>query len=482
MQRIRPARRASHLVAATAAVASLAFALSCSSDGGTPPVTVTSVVITAPAAGPSFQTLGRTVQFTAEPRNSSNAPIAGLTPTWSSSTGTVASVSAAGLVTALLNGTTEIRATYNGIPSTPLTVTVAQFADTTVVTPGAVAFGAIGSTRQLSAANRDSSGAAIPGTPTVVWTRAGTGGTATVSATGLVTALAVGVSDTAVATAGANVTRAPISVTQVPASILVTSNGSDTVRTTGVTRTFSAAVRDSQTNVIAGQVVTWSSLTPSVAVVASNGIATAIADGETSIRATRGAITGQRLLTVRRYAAVFDLAPLNATITTNAGTQGFTINARDSSTTVLPATWLSRLTSIATLTPASGASTTATGSGNGMTFIIVSAGTRTDSAQVTVSGQVSVPLTAGVSVGNFFFRSVNNLTENMAIDTVGVGGTVTWTWLSASTHNVESTGPPSFASGPLQAGGTLQRTFSASGTYQYVCILHAQMTGRIVVR
>lgn len=483
MPRFRPARRSSsRVLSVSAAFGALALALSCSSDGGTPPVTVSSVVITAPATGPSFQTLGRTVQFAAEPRNSANAPIAGLTTTWSSSAGTVASASATGLVTALLNGTTEIRATVNGVQSPALVVTVTQFADTTVVTPAAVAFGAIGSTRQLTALNRDSSGAAIPGTPTVTYTRAGGGLTATVSATGLVTALAVGASDTAVATAGANVTRAPISVTQVPASILVTSNGSDTIRTTGVTRTFSAAVRDSQANVFVGPVVSWSSLTPGVASVASNGIATAIADGETNIRATLGAVTGQRLLTVRRYAAVFDLAPLNATITTNGGTQPFTINARDSTNAVLAASWLSRLTSIATVAPATGAAATVSASGNGMTFIIVSAGTRTDSAQVTVSGQVAVAVTAAVSVGNFFFRSVNNLTENMAIDTVAVGGTVTWTWLSGGSHNVESIATPNFTSSAIQNTGTVQRTFNAGGTYQYQCIIHSLMTGRIVVR
>jgi plastocyanin len=111
----------------------------------------------------------------------------------------------------------------------------------------------------------------------------------------------------------------------------------------------------------------------------------------------------------------------------------------------------------------------------------VAAGTRTDSAQVTVSGQIAVPLTAGVSVDDFFFRSVLNLTMNPAIDTIAVGGTITWTF-GGQSHSVESTGDPAFPSGPIQTGGTLQRTFNAAGTYEYICILHGGMTGRVVVR
>jgi plastocyanin len=49
---------------------------------------------------------------------------------------------------------------------------------------------------------------------------------------------------------------------------------------------------------------------------------------------------------------------------------------------------------------------------------------------------------------------------------------------------VQSTGSPSFASGPIQSGGgsTFQVTFAAPGVYAYDCAVHGQsMTGRIVV-
>jgi len=481
MPRTRSARILSSVVAASAAAVLLSASLSCSDEGSGPPVVAT-VHILFPAGPTAFQTLGRTLQFNGFANDASGGLVNGVTPTWTSSATGVAIVSAGGLVTAVANGTTEIRAVVGAIQSAPLTVTVAQVADTIVVTPGSVSFGAIGSTRQLTAAVRDSGGALVAGAPAPTWTISGLGTAASVSATGLATALAVGTTDSAVATLGALSTRAPISVTQVVASILVANTGRDTIETTGGTRTYAATVRDSQANTIPGQTPTWSSTNGAVASVSAGGLAAAIADGTTNVRATIGAIVGQRLLTVRRYAAVFDLAPLDATITTNGGVQPFTISALDSSTAALPATWLTRLSAVATVAPLTGAAVNVMATGNGMTFVLVSAGTRTDSAQVTVSGQTPPPLAAAVSVGSFFFRSVNNLTQNDAIDTVGVGGTVTWTWLATADHSVESTGAPSFPSGPIQNTGSLARTFNAAGTYQYICVLHSGMSGRVVVR
>ncbi len=470
------ASRLGHTLLLAAAIA----AAGCAADGGGPSNTVASVVITSPAGSPSFQTLGRTVQFAAEARRSNNEPIAAATIGWSSNNPGVASVSGTGLVTAVANGSAEIRASSSGIESLARTVTVAQVADAVAITPATVAFGALGSTRQLAASSADSSGAPIPGTPTVTWARLGSGATATVSASGLVTAIAVGNSDTAQATIGARSAKAPITVTQVAATIVVSTTGGDTLRTTGSTRTYTAAVADSQSNAMSSGGVAWSSTDPSVASV-SGGVATAISDGTTNVRATIGSVFGQRALHVQRFANIFTLAPPSATITTNGGSQLFTMDARDSADVTLATTWLTRSTSIASRAPATGASTTVTAVGNGSTYLIASAGTRTDSAQITVSGQASVPLTASVTVDNFFFRSVLNLTMNPAIDTIAVGGTITWTFGGVS-HSVESTGVPSFPSGPIQTGGTLQRTFNAAGTYEYICILHGGMTGRIVVR
>lgn len=97
-----------------------------------------------------------------------------------------------------------------------------------------------------------------------------------------------------------------------------------------------------------------------------------------------------------------------------------------------------------------------------------------------------IPTEAAVTVGNIFFRSDRNNTDP-AVDTVAVGGTVTWTWVQTGLepHSVRSTGSPSFASSEILTGNgqTYAFTFSTAGTYQYDCAVHgSQMTGRVVVR
>lgn len=450
-------------------------------DGGIAPPTIASVAITAPATAPTFQTLTRTAQFTAVARDAAAATVS-TTITWNSSNGSVASVSALGLVTATGNGTTQITASAGGVTSPAVTVTVAQVAANVAVTPGTVAFGAIGASRQLTASVVDSSGAAVAGATAPTWTRAGTGATASVSAGGLATALAVGASDTAVASGGGFTGRIPIAVSQVVAQVVVSSTGTDTLRTTGRTKQYTAVARDSQANIIAGAGIAWSSSAGGVASVgAATGIATAVGDGTTNIIATSGGVAGQRALTVRRYAETFSHTPPTATITTALGTQLFLGTAEDSVATPLPISWLSRTTSVLTVSPASGAQTTATAAGNGTSYVVMQAGTRSDSSLVTVSGQVTFPMTATVLVGSNFFRSQRNNTQNAAVDTIGVGGNVTWQWQDG-THNVTPSGSPTFTGSGDRSNGSYVFAFGAVGTYQYQCTIHPVMTGRVVVR
>jgi plastocyanin len=97
------------------------------------------------------------------------------------------------------------------------------------------------------------------------------------------------------------------------------------------------------------------------------------------------------------------------------------------------------------------------------------------------------PNTISVLVRNINFTSARNATVNPAVDTVAIGGTVTWTWTNtgATTHSVQSTGVTSFTSSAQLMGNnqTHQFNFTAAGTYTYNCSIHGnQMTGRIVVR
>jgi amicyanin len=66
-----------------------------------------------------------------------------------------------------------------------------------------------------------------------------------------------------------------------------------------------------------------------------------------------------------------------------------------------------------------------------------------------------------------------------AVLTITVGDTVTWTNRDAVAHTATGDG---FDSGDLAQGASYSVTFTAAGTYDYLCTPHPTMTGRIVVQ
>jgi plastocyanin len=95
-------------------------------------------------------------------------------------------------------------------------------------------------------------------------------------------------------------------------------------------------------------------------------------------------------------------------------------------------------------------------------------------------------LAGHVTVGNDFFRSDHNGSQNPAVDTIAAGSSVTWTWNAAGSHSIQSTGTPGiFRSSVVMSGANSSYvvTFNTPGTYTYDCSVHGlAMTGRIVVQ
>ena len=119
--------RKRHFIVLTAAMATVAWAAACG-DGGTeppapPPDPPRPTTVTVSPATVELTALGETVQLQAEVRDQNGQVMAGAAVTWASSSAAVATVSAAGLVTAVANGTSTITATA-GSATGSATVTV----------------------------------------------------------------------------------------------------------------------------------------------------------------------------------------------------------------------------------------------------------------------------------------------------------------------------------------------------------------------
>jgi len=97
-------------------------------------------------------------------------------------------------------------------------------------------------------------------------------------------------------------------------------------------------------------------------------------------------------------------------------------------------------------------------------------------ALLVLGAGASTPARAGgahaIEIADFAFAP--------ATLTIAVGDSVTWTNADAVVHTATSTSG-AFDSGDLATGESYTLTFSAPGTYAYLCTPHPTMTGRIVV-
>jgi plastocyanin len=77
--------------------------------------------------------------------------------------------------------------------------------------------------------------------------------------------------------------------------------------------------------------------------------------------------------------------------------------------------------------------------------------------------------------------NIRNFAFAPTATTVTVGTTVHWKNLDGEPHTVRST-DASFASGALDQNDSYSVKFDKPGTYKYVCSIHPQMVGTIVVK
>lgn len=107
--------------------------------------------------------------------------------------------------------------------------------------------------------------------------------------------------------------------------------------------------------------------------------------------------------------------------------------------------------------------------GAAVVLLIIAAGCGPDGSDV--DGQPAEPVegVTAIDVGDNFFEPSETEIET--------GDTVQWNWIGEAPHNVAGEG----FSSPTQTTGTFEHEFTTPGSFAYVCTLHPEMTGNIVV-
>ncbi|MCY3712750.1 MAG: Ig-like domain-containing protein [Gemmatimonadetes bacterium] len=153
-----------------------------------PPAPVPTRIVVAPSSV-TLDAIGQSAELTAQVFDQNNVAMAGAVASWTSGDAAVAAVSTTGLVTAVGNGSTEIKA-MSGNASASVIVTVMQTAHSIVIEPQTVTLKAAGETVQLIATVLDRNEQPIVGAA-IAWASDDTG-VATVDDDGLVTAVGSG--------------------------------------------------------------------------------------------------------------------------------------------------------------------------------------------------------------------------------------------------------------------------------------------------
>ncbi len=169
------------------------------------PPRATTVAVTPASA--ELTALGATVRFSAEVRDQNGQVVVGAAVTWSSADGSVATVDASGLATAVGNGTATITAAAGSASGTAVAV-VMQSADSVTVSPATDTI-VIGDTLRLAAEAFDANGQRVEGAE-FNWTSSDES-VATVNPSGLVHGIAEGTA-TITGTAGSAQGTARITV------------------------------------------------------------------------------------------------------------------------------------------------------------------------------------------------------------------------------------------------------------------------------
>lgn len=323
-----------------------------------------------------------------------------------------------------------------GEPAGPPTPPPPAAVATVTVDPASATLG-VGATQTFTATAKDASGNVLSGR-TITWTSANPA-IATVSTSGVVTAVAAGGPVTITASSEGKTGSAQVIVLAPVATVNVAPSNSTIL--TGATVTLTATTLDAAGAVLNGRTIAWGTSNPAIATVSANGVVTGVAaGGPVTITASSEGKTGSAQVTVLAPVASVVVGPATSTLRPgNTVTLTATVlDAANAPLTGRTVTWASSDPAIATVSAAGAVTALAPG---GPVTITASSEGKSGTAQVTViapvaSVAVTPPAASLLPLGTQQLAAVPRDAGNNALS----GRAVTWASSNPAIASVSTTG------------------------------------------
>src|SRR5512140_487937 len=406
-------------------------------NSGKRPVAVTDTMPAKVIVSPSqtSQAVGHHATLTASVSTSTGRALPGHLVRWTSTNTSTATVTEMGSVTALKPGQAKVIATTNNVADTAV-VTVSPAAISSLnVSPNNTVLSS-GATLQLSAHAKDAEGNELTGR-TVGWSSSDED-IATVSTSGLVTAVKVG-SATITATSEGVHASATVRVAAGGVAQVTVSPGSVGL-VAGKSQQLSASLEDEAGNALPTHSITWSSANNSIASVSSNGVVSGLHAGSTTITASADGISGHASVVVSAGAVEnVSVSPSSMNLA-SGGTQQLSAKLTDASGNVLSenVAWSSSNTSIATVS----ANGLVTAAHSGSATITAAAGGATGSSTLTVAAGSVSSVSVSPGSASLVAGETQQLSAKLTDGSGNVvsGQSVTWSSSNSAVVSVSSSG------------------------------------------
>ena len=402
----------------------------CEGVTGTALVTVTIVPVASVTVTPSpaSVSVGQTMTLTATVKDANGNVLTGRVVAWSTSNPGVATVSPTGAVTGVAAGTVTITATSEGKSGTSTVNVTFAPVGTVTVTPSSTTI-IVGQSTTLTATVKDVNGNTV--LRTVSWS-SNKPAKATVTSSGVVTAVDTG-AVTITATAEGVSGTASVTILPVPVASVTVTPSSATIDV-GKTVQLTAVTKDANGNVLTGRTIAWSTSDATVATVSSTGVVTGAGSGGKSatITATSEGKSGTSTITVNPVpVGSVTVTPAPASVAVGLTVQ-LTATVKDANGLIVtdrPVTWTSANPAVATVS--------STGLVTGVTVGTVTISAKAETKTGTSSVTVTPPPVASVTVQPPDDTILQNQTTTFTAVTKDANGNVltgrSITWSSSNT-------------------------------------------------